>query len=166
MRNAWVHMAHTLRGPAAVAATKWHAKVVKGNESNCNGYGTARECERKQKPWPERLTTARQRWHKLITAGRKCAGGRGCAANGLRVRYELLARLFGRSGHIKLLVLRAELSSDTSELPGIAFYVSLSLLAARSPPPLSGLTNVSIFFATLLLPLAFTASFWPCHFWA
>lgn len=34
MRNAWMHSAHTLRGPAAVAATKWHAKVVKGNERN------------------------------------------------------------------------------------------------------------------------------------
>lgn len=51
------------------------------------------------------------------------AGSREQGANGLRMQYELLARLFGRSGHIKLLVLRAELSSDTSELPGKAFYV-------------------------------------------
>lgn len=51
------------------------------------------------------------------------AGSRERGANGLRMQYELLARLFGRSGHIKLLVLRAELSSDTSELPGKAFYV-------------------------------------------
>lgn len=153
MRNAWVHIAHTLRGPAAVTATKWHAKVVKGN-----GNGTARECERQQKPWPERLTTVRQRWHKLITAGRKWAAT-GVQQQGAGMQYELLlARLFGRSGHIKLLVLRAELSSDTSELPGIAFYVP-SRTRCR-------LFVFFFFFETLLLPLAFTASFWPCHFWA
>lgn len=130
MRNAWMHSAHTLRGPAAVAATKFHAKVVKGNERN----GERRTAQRQQKPWPKGW---RQRsWHKLITAGRKWAAtavqerdGKGTLK--MRVWYcELPVPTFWPFGSHKITCITRRVVERHLWAPCLAFYVSPSLSLA------------------------------------